>query len=296
MTTTRIACVQMDCVLGRPEENRQRIVDRLRQAADAGAALVIFPECAVTGYCFESIEEVAAFAEPLAGPSAETLAAACSETRVHAVVGFIERDGHGLYNAAMVLGPNGPVGSYRKAHIPFIGADRFLLPGNRPIGLFALPPVKLGVNICYDSSFPEASRVLKLAGAELIALPTNWPPGAWRTPEFVLNTRALENHVHVAAANRVGIERGWSFIGRSKIINCHGDTVAEASGAHEEILLADLDLAEANRNRVVNVAGAYEIDRMADRRPDLYASIAETVADSVAAAREGAGVVSLAGD
>jgi 5-aminopentanamidase len=283
MTKTKIACVQMDCALGRLDENRRRIVERLRQAAHAGARLAVFPECAVTGYCFESSEEVAAFAEPLEGPSAETFAAACSETGVSMVVGYIERDGPRLYNSAMVVGTDGSLGSYRKAHLPFIGADRFLTPGDGPFRVFALPAVNLGVNICYDSSFPEASRVLKLGGAELIALPTNWPPGAWRTPEFVLNTRALENHVHIAAANRVGTERGWSFIGRSKVIDCHGDTVAEAGGEREEILLADLDLAEANRNRVVNVAGAYEFDRMADRRPEFYEPITAAGADRAAA-------------
>ncbi|HZI19677.1 MAG TPA: carbon-nitrogen hydrolase family protein [Pyrinomonadaceae bacterium] len=279
MTRTTIACVQMDVALGRPEENRGRVVERLRHAAGSGARLVIFPECAVTGYCFESLAEIEPFAEPLAGPTAEAVAAACSESGAYAVVGFIERDGARLYNAAMVVGPEGPLGSYRKVHMPFIGADRFLTPGDRPFQLFELPFGKLGVNICYDSSFPEPSRVLKLLGAELIALPTNWPPGAWRTPEFVLNTRAQENHLHVAAANRVGTERGWGFIGRSKVVNCGGDTQAEAGGEREEILLAELDLGESNHNRVVNVAGAYEIDRMADRRPDFYGPVTDARAE-----------------
>jgi predicted amidohydrolase len=272
---TTVACVQMDCALGRPAENRRRVVERLRRAADSGAEIVIFPECAVTGYCFESLAEIEPFAETLAGPTAEAVAAACAETKVSAVVGFVERDGSHFYNAAMVVGPGGLFGSYRKVHMPFIGADRFLTPGDHPFGVFNLPAGRLGVNICYDSSFPESSRVLKLLGAELIALPTNWPPGAWRTPEFVLNTRAQESHVHFAAANRVGTERGWQFIGRSKIVNCDGDTVAEARGDDEQILLADLDLGRSNHNRVVNVAGAYEIDRLADRRPEFYGPVTD---------------------
>jgi 5-aminopentanamidase len=276
MGKTTIACVQMDCALGDTGANLSKIVGRLREAAAAGAGLVIFPECALTGYCFESLEEAAPFAEPLDGPSARAVAGACAEAGVHAVVGFIERDGSRLYNSAMIVGPEGVTGGYRKVHIPFIGVDRFVTPGDRPFEVFDLPAGRVGVNICYDSSFPEASRALKLLGAELIVLPTNWPPGAWRTPEFVLNTRALENHVFVAAADRVGVERGWKFIGRSKVVNCDGDTVAEASADGEEILLAEVDLSEAGNNRVVNVAGAYEIDRMRDRRPEFYGPVAET--------------------
>ena len=111
---------------------------------------------------------------------------------------------------------------------------------------------------------------MKLLGAELIILPTNWPTGAWRTAEFIINARACENHVNFAAANRVGVERGWQFIGRSKVVNYNGDTLGEASRENEEILFAEVDLAEANKNKIVNVAGSYEIDRLADRRPEFY--------------------------
>ncbi len=198
------------------------------------------------------------------------------ETGAHAVVGFIEKDGAKHYNSAMLVGPQGLIGSYRKIHLPFLGVDRFLTPGDRPFHVFDLPFGKVGINICYDASFPEASRVLKLLGAELIVLPTNWPPGAWRTPEFVVNTRAQENHLFFAAANRVGLERGWQFIGRSKAVDCLGDTLVEAGSDGEEIIFAEFDLREANNNRIVNVAGAYEIDRMADRRPELYKPISSS--------------------
>ena len=270
MAKTTVACVQMDCEIGNQKANRQKIVARIREAVERSAQLVILPECALTGYCFDSLAEAAQFAEPLDGPSAQVIADACRETGTHSVVGFIEADGGKYYNSAMLVGPQGLVGSYRKIHLPFLGVDRFLTPGDRPFHVFDLPFGKIGINICYDASFPEASRMLKLLGAELIVLPTNWPPGAWRTPEFVINTRAHENHVYFAAANRVGTERGWEFIGRSKVADCLGDTVTEAGREGEEILIAELDLQGANNNRIVNVAGAYEIDRLADRRPELY--------------------------
>lgn len=283
MTKTNIACAQIDCVLGEPATNRNKIIASMRSAAERGAQLVIFPECALTGYAFNSLEEAIPFAEKPDGPSSQAIAEACRETGTYAIVGFVEADGDKFYNAAMLVGPNGVVGSYRKVHLPFIGIDRFLTPGDRPFAVFDLPFGKVGINICYDISFPESARVLKLLGAELIALITNWPTAAWRSPAFVANTRALENHVFYAAVDRVGTERGWQFIGRSKVIDCNGDTLAEAGPDAEELLVVSVELQEANNNHIVNVAGAYELDRVKDRRPDLYAQITEDVQPTVKA-------------
>ena len=101
------------------------------------------------------------------------------------------------------------------------------------------------------------------------------------------NTRALENHIFYAAVDRVGRERGWDFIGRSKVIDCNGDTVAEASADAEELLVVPVPLAEANNNRIVNVAGAYEVDRLKDRRPEFYKSLSEPVSALAQAATTG---------
>jgi predicted amidohydrolase len=279
MIMLKVAGAQIDVELGNVEANRRKIVALIREAAENGAQLAVFPECALTGYCFDSLDEAAMFAEPADGFSARHLVLACAQTGIHAVVGYIEKDDSRYFNAAMVVGPSGVVANYRKVHLPFLGVDRFLTPGDRQFEVLDLPIGRLGVNICYDASFPEAARSLKLLGAELIALPTNWPPGAWRTAEYVVNSRANENHVNFFAVNRVGIERGWEFIGRSKLIDFNGDTIFEA-GKGEEIIYAEIDLAGANNNRIVNVAGSYEIDRMADRRPEFYRLIAEDAARS----------------
>ena len=255
-----------------------------RAAAAHDARLVIFPECALTGYAFESLDEAVPVAESLDGPSSRAIASVCRETGVYVATGFIESDGGKFYNAVMLIGPEGVVGSYRKVHLPYLGIDRFLSPGDRPFQVFELPFGKVGLNICYDISFPESARVLKLSGAELIVLVTNWPPGAWRSPEFVVNTRALENHVFYAAVDRVGTERGWQFIGRSKVVDCNGDTLAEASADAEDLLVVEIELQEANNNHVVNVPRAYEFDRLADRRPDFYTVIADRAESSSARA------------
>jgi predicted amidohydrolase len=237
----------------------------------------MFPECALTGYAYGSLDEAIPFAEKIDGPSAQAIAQVCGETGAYAVVGFIEAADNKFYNAAMLVGPDGVVGGYRKVHLPFIGIDRFLAQGDRQFEVFDLPFGKIGLNICYDISFPEAARVLKLKGAELIALITNWPEASWRSPEFVANTRALENHLFFAATDRVGTERGWKFIGRSKIVDCNGDTMAEAGVEDEELLFAAIEFQQANDNHIVNVPGEYEIDRAKDRRPTYYGPITEAL-------------------
>jgi predicted amidohydrolase len=275
MAKTNIACAQIDCVLGQPKTNLNKITSLIRTAAERDAKLVMFPECALTGYAYESLEEAIPFTEAVDGPAASAIAEACREANAYAIVGFIEAADNNYYNAAMLVGPDGVVGNYRKTHLPFIGIDRFLTPGDRAYQVFDLPFGKVGLNICYDISFPEPARALKLIGAELIALITNWPTAAWRSPEFVANTRALENHLFYAATDRVGTERGWDFIGRSKVVDCNGDTLTEAGEKDEELLVVAIDFQEANQNRIVNVPGSYEVDRLNDRRPELYSVISE---------------------
>jgi len=281
MPNTKIACVQIDCEIGNTKVNLEKIIERIYTSADAGARLVILPEAAITGYCFDSLAEAAQFAESLDGPSAHAISEVCLQTGAHAVVGFIEKDSDKYYNAAMIVGPDGMIGSYRKVHLPFLGMDRFLTPGNRPFEVINLPMGRIGVNICYDVSFPESIRCLKLMGAELVVLPTNWPPGARRTADYVVNTRAMENHLNFAATNRVGTERGWQFIGRSMIVDYNGDTMTEASGDTEEIIYAEIDFKAANQNRIVNVSGSYELDRLADRKPEFYGAITASAGKAV---------------
>jgi predicted amidohydrolase len=277
----RVAAVQMDVTLAQPQKNLQRMLDFLSQAARGGAKLVVFPECALTGYCYESLDEARPYAEPIAGKHTQRLAEHCRELHVHAVMGMLEQDGDRVFNAAALVGPQGVVASYRKVHLPYLGVDMFTTPGDRPFAVHAAGDVNIGMNICYDAAFPEASRLLSLAGADLIVLPTNWPPGAECTCQVVASTRALENNVYFLACNRVGEERGFRFIGGSKICDPTGTVIALASTDREEILYADIDPAWARRKRVIRVPGKHEIDRFADRRPELYGPIVAPVKESL---------------
>ncbi|MBX3442372.1 MAG: carbon-nitrogen hydrolase family protein [Planctomyces sp.] len=272
----RIAAVQMDVRLNDVPHNVGRISEFLRQTARAGAKLAIFPECATTGYCFTSLEEGRAVAEPIPGPTTEALAAVCRETGSWCVFGMLEASGTDVFNVAVLVGPQGVTGAYRKVHLPWLGIDMFTTPGDRPFAVQDVDGLRLGMNICYDSGFPEASRCLALGGADLIALPTNWPPGAECMAAHAVPTRAMENAVYFAAVNRVGAERGFKFIGHSSICAPNGDVLAAASASEEEILYADVDPARARNKRIVRVPSKHVIDRMADRRPEMYQAVVES--------------------
>ncbi|MGE3780445.1 MAG: nitrilase-related carbon-nitrogen hydrolase, partial [Pirellulaceae bacterium] len=239
-------------------------------AAAAVYGLVVFPECCVTGYCFDSKDEAWPFAETVPGPACDRLTAACRRHACFTVVGLLEKDGERLFNTAVLIGPDGVAGKYRKVHLPYLGVDRFTTSGDQGFGVFAAGSARVGMNICYDGAFPEAARIMALDGADVICLPTNWPPGAECTADYVINTRALENKVFFVAVNRVGTERGFPFIGKSKICDTHGNPLAVAEHTRETILLADIDLADARRKRIVRVPDKHIIDRFADRHPEHY--------------------------
>ena len=271
----KIVGVQMDISLGEVEENLQRIIEKLHAAAQQQGELVIFPECALTGYCFDSREEAMKYAELENGPAKQQLIAVCQKLKLHCIVGYLEKSGDQFFNAAALLGPDGAVGNYRKVHLPFLGVDRFTDYGDRPFATQQAQGVNIGMNICYDSAFPEASRALALAGADLIALPTNWPPGAECMTPGAICTRAMENKLYYAAINRVGTERGVKFIGRSCICDPNGQVLVSAPADEEVLLITEIDVELARQKRIIRQKDVHEIDRLADRRPQFYTPITE---------------------
>ena len=270
-----IAGVQMDVAFAKPNENRARIEELLRKAvAEHSPHLVVFPECAITGYCFESLDEAKTCAEPIPGPSTEHFVKVCKELNVFVVFGLLEADGDRVFNATVQIGPQGLVGSYRKIHLPGIGVDHFTTPGDRPFEVTPADDLKVGMIICYDVGFPESTRCLTLAGVDLVVVPTNWPPGAECIAEHAMSTRAMENKIYMMAVNRVGTERGFQFIGRSSICAPNGTMVTSANATEETIIVAEIDVQLA-RNKFIERApnGAHSIDRLRDRRPDMYGPI-----------------------
>ncbi len=276
MTNWVVAGVQMNCTLGDIHANRTAIVAKLHEAAARGAKLVVFPECILTGYGFNSRAEACAVAEPLPGPSTHFVADACAKLGVWAVFGLLESTADGkLFNACALVGPSGFVAGYRKLHLPCLGADRFTDPGDRPLAVQDLGGFKIGMNICFDGSFPECARILTLLGADLVVLPTNWATNARKMAELVSAARAWENHIYYLAVNRVGDESGFRYIGLSSAADYFGNILHFAPENEEHIFTFEVNPAAAAQKRVVTCAGVYEIDRVNWRRPEMYGPLVE---------------------
>jgi predicted amidohydrolase len=269
----KIAAIQTEPDIKENRNNLLKMMDRAREAAVNGADLVVFPECALCGYVYSSREEALPLMESIPGDSTEKITALCHQLGVYIIYGLLERDGDKCYNSAALVGPQGLAGKYRKNHLPFLGIDRYVDKGNGPFRVFNTAVGNIGIIICYDNNFPESARILALEGADIIALITNWPQGREKVVNYVVNTRAFENRVNLVAVDRVGVERGTKFLGRSKIISAGGDTLAEAGGENEEIIYAEVSLTEARNKRLIFTPGEFETDMMADRRPELYGPI-----------------------
>ena len=266
----KIAGLQVDPKILKKESNLARSLELIELTAKEGARLIILPECALTGYCFSSLEEALPVAEPVVGPSTEQVMAACRELNVYVVLGLLERDGDKCYNTAVLLGPHGLVGKHRKLHLPYMGIDRFVEPGDLPLTVYDTEVGMIGLGICYDLMFAEHSRVLALQGADILVFPASWPKVGRVISDYIVPTRAIENHVFCVAVNRVGIERGTKFTGGSKIVHWFGKTLAEGKPDGEDILYAEVEPAEARQKRYVVVPGEYEADFINDRRPAFY--------------------------
>ncbi len=271
----RYAAVQMESVILDVEGNLEKIMAFMQDAAAAEADMAVFPECALSGYALTD-EEARAVAEPIPGPSTERLIQSCGELGIIIAVGIIEKGNDDLcYNACALLGPEGHVGTYRKTHLPYLGVDRYLTPGETIRGPFETSAGRLGILVCYDLRFPETARVLTLAGAQVLLVSTAWPHTATLYSDRAACTRSAENGIYLVAANHVGQERDTRYLGRSVITGPDGEMLAEAPPDAETILYADVDLSRTDSKQRVYIPGEYELDLIKDRRPELYASLSD---------------------
>jgi predicted amidohydrolase len=282
-----IAAVQSDVTFADPDANVQRVLEWMHRAAGRRARpttrpaeLVVFPECMLTGYTYDSRQHAFQVALKIDDPRFERLALAARQLKQWITIGFLEREGNRLFNSAALVGPDGVAGCYRKIHLPHLGVDRFVDRGDRPYQASRIsppqgPPLRVGLAICYDASFPEPIRVLGLVGTDVIALGTNWPVEATHTAAIVPRARSMENHLYFVAANRVGRENEFEFCGRSSICGPDGTVLASSDDATETLLTAHIDPAVAQNKRIERTPGKHMIDRFADRRPEFYGPITD---------------------
>jgi predicted amidohydrolase len=272
----RVAAVQMEPKLMQTRYNLDVIIANIDTAIDEGAKLIVFPECAVSGYMFTSLDEALPYMDTVPGTSTREVGAFAHEYNVYIILGLLEKDGDRHFNTSLLIGPEGIIGKYRKIHLPYLGIDRFIDKGDLPFKVYTTPIGNIGMHICYDCNFPECARVMSLMGADILTLPTNWPEGRGKIAEHVVTCRAYENKVNFIAANRTGVERGTKFIGLSRIIDTRGDIVAAATNDSEQIVYGDISISEARQKQVVFKAGEFEINFFADRRPQYYSKITDT--------------------
>jgi 5-aminopentanamidase len=279
MPPLRVAACQIDPQLGEVEGNLERISRAVADAAAAGAVLAVLPEAAVTGYAFASLDEGRAVARRAGVVAGDAIAGLAEANGLTVICGTLEAMGEEIFNAALMATPDGRRYTYRKMHLPFLGIDRFATPGPDAPSVVEVGGLRIGVLICYDLRFPEAARMCALDGADLIALPTNWPVGVDFHPGIFAPARAAENHCYLLAADRVGTERGVTFIGRSSLFDFDGHQLAVASDDREELLVGEIDPDAARQTHVRRRPGEHEWDTVADRRPGLYRRLLEPAVD-----------------
>ncbi len=289
--TVSVGLVQMR-VSAVPEDNFERAISLVRQAAERGAKIVCLPELFRTPY-FCQTEDHAHFqlAEPIPGPSSERLSSLAAELQIVLIASLFEKRAEGLYhNTAAVLDADGRyLGKYRKMHIPddpLFYEKFYFTPGDLGFKVFQTKHARVGVLICWDQWFPEAARLTAMRGAEILFYPTaiGWHPSekaeygtaqhqSW---ELMQRSHAVANGCFVCAPNRTGHEGeaggGIEFWGQSFHAAPNGEILSKASVQDEEVLLEELDLGQLDISRT-------HWPFLRDRRIDAYGDLTRRYLD-----------------
>lgn len=289
MSKVRIGLVQMSCTNNK-EENLAKAIKGIKQAAADGAQIVCLQELFTSLY-FCDVEDYENFklAETIPGHSTESLQAVAKESEVVIIASLFEKRAQGLYhNTTAVIDADGSyLGKYRKMHIPDDPAyyEKFYFtPGDLGYIVWKTKFATIGVLICWDQWYPEASRITSLMGAEILFYPTaiGWATaqdeatnaeqyGAWQT---IQRSHAVANGVHVVSVNRVGLEQNGAmkFWGGSFVANPFGTILFKASHENEETSVVELDLSKTDQYRT-------HWPFMRDRRIDSYQPITKRFID-----------------
>ena len=263
--TMKVGYVQSNPVFGEVKHNLDVVARRLERVE---CDLMVLPELFASGYQFTEAREVQSLAEPIPdGPTTQRLLELAHARRMLVAAGLPERGEDGVYNSAVLVGPDGVIGVYRKTHL-FFEETQWFRPGNTGFHVWDVGGVRIGLMICFDWFYPEAARTLALKGADIICHPSNLVLP--HCPDAMV-TRCLENRVFAITANRIGTEaRGGksplTFIGTSEVVSPRGRILQRAPRDEEASTIVEIDPTEA-RNKHLNPYNQL----LADRRPDQYA-------------------------
>ena len=289
MSKVKVGLVQMSCS-GDAKSNMDKAIAGIKDAAAKGANIVCLQELFTSLY-FCDVEDYENFklAEPVPGPSTDILSAVAKEAGIVLIASLFEKRAQGLYhNTTAVLDADGIyLGKYRKMHIPDDPAyfEKFYFtPGDLGYKMFETKYGKIGVLICWDQWYPEASRLTALMGAEILFYPTaiGWATNqdeatnteqynAWQT---IQRSHAVANGVHVVSVNRVGLEQNGAmkFWGGSFVANPFGSLIVKATHDQEEVIVTELDLSKTDSYRT-------HWPFLRDRRIDSYGDIVKRFID-----------------
>ena len=277
VSPVRVAVIQFDPQVGTDNclPNLDMSLELAAQAADNGANLIVLPELANTGYLFANRQDAFEHAESIPdGPSVLAWTRFAQEYEVYLVAGLVEQHDMQLFDTAVLLGPDGYIGKYRKAHL-WNQEKLWFTPGDIGFPVFETPIGRIGLLICWDIWFPEVPRLLTQQGADIICSLNNW---VWTPPPlfdasgkcmatYLTMTAAHVNNVFIAAANRIGQEQDARYLGCSLIAGTNGWPIGEVAPADEQaILYADIDLSTARSAPIWNNLN----DLFRDRRVDVY--------------------------
>ncbi|MEO9058452.1 MAG: nitrilase-related carbon-nitrogen hydrolase [Ktedonobacteraceae bacterium] len=267
----RVAAVQYEPTLGEKEQNLADLLRLVEEAAQQEARLIVLPEMATTGYCWESRAEIAPQVEPIPGPTTDRFQQLSNKYGCYIAVSLPEVDPTTdvYYNSMALIGPEGIVGTYRKIH-SYISEPRWARDGDLGMPVWETPLGRLAGLICMDATFFEAGRIPALHGADVLLFPTNWldekcPSSSWMA-------RAFENGVYFISANRYGLERGVQFSGGSCIINPDG-SIQNYIDTGECIVYGEVDLTLTRDKRWGRPNAAASGNRLADRQPAEYVTL-----------------------
>ncbi|MEM2105553.1 MAG: carbon-nitrogen hydrolase family protein [Candidatus Bathyarchaeia archaeon] len=269
--TFKVALAQMSCYRAEKEKNMGKMEKIIKEAARKKAGLIIFPELSLTGYVVR--DEIYNLAETIPGPSTEAMEKIAKKTGTYVVFGMpelSEKTKATIYNSAVLVGPEGFVGKYRKMHLPthsVFEEKRYFRPGYEAVALDTNLG-RVGLIVCYDIFFPELSRLTRLKGAQLIICISASPAVRKAFFEALTVARAIENAVFLAYVNLVGIEDGLQFWGGSRLVGPNGKVLVQAKYDEEDLVMCDVNYGDIKPVEVF-------VPTLKDLRPELFDELKE---------------------
>lgn len=258
----KVGYIQTSPIFGEKEKNFKQVLELISKVK---ADLLVLPELFATGYTFISKKEAESLSEGLDGQTAQFLKDLSKKTSATIVGGFIEKDNDNLFNSALIISDSELLGVYRKLHL-YYKEKLWFAPGNKPLKIYEIKGINIGIMICFDWFFPETARTLALLGADVIAHPANL---VLPYCQKAMITRCLENRVYAVTANRIGQEiRGednYKFTGESQITSYDEKVLSSASSDKVSIDLVEIDI-ERVRDKKLNKFN----DIINDRRKEFY--------------------------